>query len=173
VTIFRPLFSSFGALLLLTGVAYPAVVTGLAQVLYPAKSQGSLIRIEGQVRGSRLIGQPTEDPRYFWGRPVGSSTLAASNPELREAVAQRVRLLRASDPANPAPIPQDLVTASASGLDPDLSPEGAQWQAARVAHQRGLGLQPLLHLIEQHTERPMLSPARVNVLALNMALDGR
>nr|WP_320133955.1 potassium-transporting ATPase subunit KdpC [uncultured Holophaga sp.] len=180
----RPLLVSFGALTLLTGVAYPLVVTGLAHLAFPAKAGGSLIRIDGKIRGSSLIAQSTQDPRYFWSRPSptqcfptnasasGGSTLAESNPELARGVAERVRALRASDPTNPEPIPQDLVTASASGLDPDLSPEAARWQAARIARIRGIPREQVLALVAAATHRKVLMPATVNVLELNVALDG-
>lgn len=171
--LFRPLIVSFGSLVLVTGVAYPAVVTGLARITFPWKAQGSLVQVDGQVRGSRLIAQATEDPRYFWCRPSGTATQAPSNPALREAVARRVQFLRESDPGNAAPIPQDLVTDSASGLDPHISPEAAAWQVSRVARLRGMDLKVVQALVDRHTERSLMSPARVNVLELNLALDGR
>ncbi|MBP1626338.1 MAG: K+-transporting ATPase [Holophagaceae bacterium] len=179
----RPLLVSFGALTLITGAAYPAVVTGLARMAFPWKSQGSLIRVQGQVRGSRLIAQATEDPRYFWCRPSststfptnaaasGGSTLAGSNPELAALVARRVQVLRTSDPGNRAPIPQDLVTASASGLDPDISPDAARWQAPRIARVRGLAEGDVLGLVNAHLERRLAGPPCVNVLELNLALE--
>lgn len=179
----RPLLVSFGALTLLTGLAYPAALTGLARLAFPDQAGGSLIRLEGQVRGSRLVAQATEDPRYFWCRPSatgpfpthagasGGSYQAVSNPALAQAVAARAASLRASDPGNLDPVPQDLVTASASGLDPHLSPEGAQWQVPRVARLRGLEAQAVRDLVVRHTVRGALGGAHVNVLELNLALD--
>lgn len=179
----RPLLVSFGALALLTGLAYPAALSGLARLAFPQQAGGSLLVVDGQVRGSRLLGQATEDPRYFWGRPSatgafptnagasGGSYLAPSNPALGEAVAKRVQALQASDPGQSEPIPQDLVTTSASGLDPHVSPEGARWQAPRVARQRHLATTEILALVDQHVQRSPFAPARVNVLELNAALD--
>jgi len=179
----RPLLASFGALALLTGLVYPLALTGLAQVLFPQQASGSLIWVGGQIRGSRLVAQATEDPRYFWCRPSataafpthagasGGSCLAPSNPALAQAVAVRVAALRASDPGNGEPIPQDLVTASASGLDPHISLEGAQWQVRRVARLRGLSPRDVEGLIARRAVRSALGPTRVNVLELNRALD--
>lgn len=180
----RPLLVSFGTLTLLTGLAYPAALTLAARILFPQSSQGSPLVVGGQVRGSRLIAQATEDPRYFWCRPSptggfstnaaasGGSTLAGSGPAFREALDKRIAALRAANPDNPAPIPQDLVTASASGLDPHLSPEGALWQVPRIAKARGLVPGDLEALVRRHIEGGSAAPARVNVLELNGALDG-
>jgi K+-transporting ATPase ATPase C chain len=175
-------------LTLLTGLAYPLTVTGLAQVLFPRQANGSLIVHDGKVLGSRLIGQPFRDPRYFWSRPSatasmpynglasGGSNLGPANPVLRAAVARRIATLRAADPGNTAPVPVDLVTASASGLDPDISPAGAAYQAARIARARGLPLARVQALIDASTrgrQFGVLGEPRVNVLELNLRLDGR
>lgn len=179
----RPLLVSFGALTLVTGLVYPVAITGIARVAFPRQAAGSLVVVDGQVRGSRLIGQATEDPRYFWSRPSpmsdyptnaansSGSTLAVSNPALAEAVTKRLKAVQASDPANPAPVPQDLVTASASGLDPHISPEAARWQVGRVARVRGLEATHLQALVERHVQRSLLGPSVVNVMELNVALD--
>lgn len=175
-------------LTLLTGLAYPLTVTGLAQMLFPRQSDGSLIVRDGKVLGSRLIGQPFRDPRYFWGRPSatasvpynglasGGSNLGPTNPVLRADVARRVAALRAADPGNTAPVPVDLVTASASGLDPDISPAAAAYQVTRVAHARGLPPASVQALIDTSThgrQLGLLGEPRVNVLELNLRLDGR
>lgn len=182
--VLRPLLVSFGALALLTGLAYPAAITLAARILFPRSSQGSLLVLDGRVRGSRLIAQATMDPRYFWSRPSstggfptnasasGGSTLAGSGQAFREALGQRIAALRMANPDNSAPIPQDLATASASGLDPHLSPEGALWQVPRIAKARGIASGDLEALVRRHVEGGALSPARVNVLELNAALDG-
>ncbi len=174
------------AFTLLTGVAYPLLVTGVAQVCFPHAANGSLIAEGGKVVGSELIGQPFGDPRYVWGRPsatspfpcnAGSSSgsnLAVSSSAQREALAQRIARLRAADPENPSPIPADLVTASASGLDPHISPAAAEFQAARVARQRGLPIERVRELIAAATEPRLfglLGEPRVNVLCLNRSLD--
>ena len=178
----RPALSVLLLLTLLTGAGYPLLTTGLAQLLFPAQANGSLL---GD-RGSRLIGQNFTRADYFQGRPSvtadrpynplasGGSNLAASNPQLDKAVAERVAALRAANPQATPAVPVDLVTASASGLDPAISPEAAYWQAPRVASARQLPEAVIEKLIAQHTERPLLAfsgePA-VNVLQLNMALD--
>ncbi len=179
----RPLLASFGALALLTGLVYPAILTGLAGLVFPVPAGGSLRWVEGRVRGSTLVGQATQDPRYFWCRPSsttpfpthaaasGGSTLAPSNPALAEAVARRAQVLREADPGNPEPLPQDLVTASASGLDPHISPEGAHWQARRVARVRVLEVARVEALVNAYVQRSLLGPPQVNVLELNLALD--
>lgn len=183
----RPAIVSLLLFTLLTGLAYPLVVTGLAQVVFPAQANGSLIVQNGKVIGSRLIGQEFTDPKYFWGRPSATSpnaynaaassgsNLGPSNPALTEAVQERIDALRAADPGNTQPIPVDLVTASGSGLDPDISLAAAQYQAPRVARLRGLPLQKVLDLIDQATQGRQLGflgEPRVNVLKLNLALDG-
>jgi potassium-transporting ATPase KdpC subunit len=173
------------AFTLITGVAYPALITAAAGVLFPAAAQGSLIRADGQVRGSLLIGQPFTRPGYFWPRPSATPTpydasassgsnLGPTNPALKEAVAQRVAALRAADPDNTAPVPVDLVTSSASGLDPHISPAAALYQVARVAKARGLAAEQLRALVlarVQPATLGVLGEARVNVLALNLTLD--
>jgi K+-transporting ATPase ATPase C chain len=176
----------FLSLSVLTGLAYPVVVTVVAQGLMPEQANGSLVARQGQAVGSRLIGQPFSDPRYFWGRPSatadtayngvasGGSNLGPTNEALLQAVRERMAALTASDPANAAPIPVDLVTASASGLDPHISPAAARWQVPRVARARGIPEDALLRLVAEHTEGPtlgILGAARVNVLELNLALD--
>jgi K+-transporting ATPase ATPase C chain len=173
-------------LTLVTGVAYPLLVTGIAQTVFPSEAQGSLIVKDSKVVGSRLIGQPFDDPKYFWSRPsatspfadnAGSSTgsnLSPTNPDLVKAVQGRVDALRAADPGNTVPVPVDLVTASASGLDPHISPAAAFYQAPRVAKARKLPPETVRELVERHTERRFLGflgEPRVNVLALNLALD--
>jgi K+-transporting ATPase ATPase C chain len=182
----RPALLSLLLLTLLTGAVYPAVVTGLAQVLFPHQANGSLIVAGGRVAGSELIGQPFDSPRYFWGRPSATapypynaaasagSNLGPTNPALVDSVTGRVRALRAADPGNLQPVPVDLVTASASGLDPDISPAAALYQAPRVARARGLDENALRQLVNQYTVRRqlgILGEPRVNVLELNLALD--
>lgn len=177
------LFLAFAAL---TGLAYPAFITRVAQELLPSQAQGSLVERQGQVVGSRLIGQPFSEPRYFWGRPSataeraydaaasGGSNLGPTNPSLVEAVKRRMTTLVAGDPTNPLPIPVDLVTASASGLDPHISPAAALWQVPRVARVRGIPEDTVYRLVAAHTQEPVLGilgAPRVNVLQLNLALD--
>jgi K+-transporting ATPase ATPase C chain len=182
----RPLLVVFVALSLLTGVAYPVVVTGLAQALFPAQAHGSLVERNGKPVGSLLIGQSFTNPGHFWGRPSATgpqpnnaaassgSNLGPLNPALVEAVQARVQALKAADPQNTAPIPVDLVTASASGLDPHISLAAARYQTQRVALARHLDAPTVVSLIEQATERPLLGVLGepvVNVLRLNMAVD--
>lgn len=179
----RPLIVSFGTLTLFTGLAYPLLITGAAKALFPRQAAGSLIRIDGQVRGSRLIAQATEDNRYFWSRPsatgdfqtnaraTGGSVLASSNPALAEVVAKRIEALRASDPDNQEPIPQDLVTASGSGLDPDISLQAARWQARRIAKTRKIPLDEVLGVIESNTKNNVTGGMVVRVIDLNVYLD--
>ena len=182
----RPALVCFALLTALTGVAYPLLVTGIAQAAFPAQAAGSLILRDGQPVGSSLIGQNFSDPKYIWGRPSatspqpynasnsGGSNQGPLNPALTDAVKGRIEALRAADPGNMAPVPVDLVTASASGLDPHLSVAGAMFQSARVAKARSLPLEQVRQLIEQHSEGRrfgLLGEPRVNVLQLNLALD--
>lgn len=184
----RPAIMVLVLLTLVTGVAYPLLVTGIAQAVFPFQAQGSLVVKEGKVVGSTLIGQPFDDPKYFWSRPsatspfadnAGSSSgsnLSPTNPDLIKAVQGRVDALRAADPGNTAPVPVDLVTASGSGLDPHISPAAALYQVARVARVRKLDPEAVRQLVERHIEGRtlgFLGEPRVNVLALNLALDGK
>jgi len=175
-------------LTILTGLVYPLAVTGVAGVAFPHQAHGSLITHGGRAVGSPLIGQAFSDPRYFWSRPSattpmpynagssGGSNLGPTNPDLARQVKERVAALRAADPGNTRPVPVDLVTASASGLDPDISPAAAEFQVARVARARGLAESAVRDLVSAHT-RPrflgVLGEPRVNVLELNLALDER
>jgi potassium-transporting ATPase KdpC subunit len=172
---------------LLTGVIYPALVTGLAQAMCPHEANGSIIVAGGKPLGSELIGQGFTDARYFWSRPSAAapayngsggtgSNQGPSNPALAEAVKSRVAALQAADPGNTAPIPVDLVTASASGLDPHISPAAAEYQLARVARARGMDPSTIARLLADHTESRdlgLFGEPRVNVLELNLALDGK
>ena len=184
----RPALVILALLSLVTGVAYPLVVTGIAQTVFPFQAQGSLISKDGKVVGSALIGQPFDDPKYFWSRPsatspfadnAGSSSgsnLSPTNPDLVKAVQGRVDALRAADPGNTAPVPVDLVTASGSGLDPHISPAAALYQVSRVAKARKLAPESVQQLVDRHTEGRFwgfLGEPRVNVLVLNLALDGK
>ena len=183
----RPALVILALMTLLTGVVYPLVVTGIGQVVFPWQANGSLIVKDGKVLGSVLIGQPFDDPKYFWSRPSATSpfadnaasssgsNLSPTNPDLIQAVQGRVDALRAADPGNTAPVPVDLVTASGSGLDPHISPAAALYQVARVAKARKLAPETVRQLVERHTEGRFLGflgEPRVNVLALNLALDG-
>ena len=185
-TLIRPALTLFVLLSVMTGLIYPLLVTGISQALFPAEAAGSLILREGKPVGSRLIGQNFTDPKYFWGRPSAmgpypnnaaassGSNLGPLNPALKEAVEARVKALREADPGNTAPIPVDLVTASASGLDPQISPAAAAYQIARVARVRGLPPDAVRTLVAQQTEDRqwgVLGEPRVNVLELNLALD--
>jgi K+-transporting ATPase ATPase C chain len=182
----RPALVLFLLLTLLTGFLYPLLVTGLARLLFPEQAAGSIITRDGHAVGSRLIGQSFSDPRYFWSRPSATTPQpyngAASsgsnqgplNPALLDAVKARVSALRAADPGNSLPVPVDLVTASGSGLDPEISVAAANYQAARVARARGLAPGRVQALIAQHTQGRLLGvlgEPRVNVLELNLALD--
>ena len=184
--ILRPAVVLFCALTLLTGVAYPLVVTGVAHAVFPAQAGGSVTLHGGKPVGSALIGQNFSDARHFWGRPSATGPMpynasASSgsnqgplNPALTDAVKGRIEALRAADPGNTAPVPVDLVTASASGLDPHISPAAARYQAARVAKARSLPVDKVLSLVEQQTETPLLpflGESQVNVLQLNLALE--
>src|SRR6266700_8367342 len=180
----RPAIVSLILLSAVTGLAYPALVTAIAQVVFSYQANGSLIVKDGKVLGSALIGQPFDDPKYFWSRPsatspfgynAGASTgsnLSPTNPDLVKAVQGRVEALRAADPGNAAPVPVDLVTASGSGLDPHISPAAALYQAPRVAKARKLPPETVRELVERHIEGRFLGflgERRVNVLALNLA----
>ncbi len=184
----RPALVILVALTIVTGVAYPLLVTGVAQAVFPYQAQGSLIAKDGKLVGSALIGQPFDDPKYFWGRPSATSpfpynaasstgsNLSPTNPDLVKAVQARVEALRAAYPGNTAPVPVDLVTASGSGLDPHISPAAALYQVARVAKARQLSPEEVRLLVERNTEKRFLGflgEPRVNVLALNLALDGK
>jgi len=184
--ILRPALVLFFILTLLTGIAYPLVVTGVAQSLFPAQAGGSLIQRDGKPVGSSLIGQNFSDPKHFWGRPSATSPMAYNaanssgsnlgplNPALTDAVKGRVEALRAADPGNTAAVPVDLVTASSSGLDPHISPAAARYQVARVAKARGLATERVQGLVDQQTETPLipfLGESQVNVLQLNLALE--
>lgn len=182
----RPALTMLVILTLLTGLAYPLAVTGLAQLFFPDQANGSLIVRDGKVIGSQLIGQYFDKPEYFWPRPSattpfpynaaasGGSNLGPTNPALIEAVKARVAALRAADPGNELPIPVDLVTASGSGLDPHISPAAALYQLKRVARTRGLDENTVQALVTLHTEGRqfgLLGERRVNVLLLNLELD--
>lgn len=188
----RPAFLLLVALTLIAGVAYPLIVTGIAQGAMPGAANGSLISKDSKsgtkAVASRLIGQGFTDPKYFWSRPSatspsaynagasGGSNLGPTNKALTDAVADRVKALREADPDNRAPVPVDLVTASASGLDPHISPAAAAYQVARIAKARNLDAAKVRELVARHTEERqfgILGEARVNVLLLNLALDGK
>jgi len=185
-TLLRPALTLFLLLTLITGVLYPLLVTGIAKAAFPDEAAGSLIVRDGKTAGSRLIGQNFSDPKYFWGRPSATSPMpynasASSgsnqgplNPALTDAVKARIEALKTADPDNALPIPVDLVTASASGLDPQISPAAAAYQIERVARLRGLSPAAVKMLAERNTEGRQWSifgEPRVNVLALNLALD--
>lgn len=184
--LFRPALALLFGLTLVTGAMYPLVVTGFAQLLFPAKAMGSLIIDGDRAVGSSLIGQSFADPKYFWSRPSatspfanngessGGSNLGPLNPALADAVKQRIDALRAADPGNTQPVPIDLVTTSASGLDPHISVAAAEYQLARVARVRGIEVGKLKELLAAHAEGRLLGflgEPRVNVLELNLALD--
>ena len=171
---------------LITGVLYPLAATGLAQVIFPGQANGSLIERNGKPVGSALIGQSFTDAKYFWGRPSATSpnpnnaasssgsNTGPTNPALIDAIKQRIDALHAVDPGNKAPVPVDLITASGSGLDPDISPAAAQYQLARVAQARKLSVSQVQALVDQSTSGRtlgILGEPRVNVLKLNLALD--
>lgn len=185
-SILRPALVLFALLTALTGIAYPLAVTGIAQAVFPQQANGSLVLRDGKPVGSALIGQNFSDPKYVWGRPSATgpypnnasassgSNLGPLNPALAEAVKGRIDALRAADPGNTAPVPVDLVTTSASGLDPHISVAAAQYQAPRVARLRALPLPQVQALVAAHTEGRLfglIGEPRVNVLALNIALD--
>jgi len=181
----RPAIVSLVLLTVLTGGLYPLLVTGAARVLFPRQASGSLILQGGRTIGSELIGQAFSDPKYFWGRPSATtppynaanssgSNLGPLNPDLRKAVSERLNALKQADAGNTAPAPVDLVTASASGLDPHISPAAAFYQVQRVARARGLDEAVVKRLVEsriEHRQLRVLGELRVNVLLLNLALD--
>ncbi len=182
----RPAILSLLLLTLLTGIVYPLFITGLAQLLFPREANGSLIVREDHPAGSALLGQPFEDPRFFWGRPSATkplpynsaasvgSNLGPSNPELTNAVRSRIAALRAADPDNRRPIPVDLVTASGSGLDPHISPSAALYQVPRVAKARGIEEGVVQGLVMAHVrdrDFGILGEPVVPVLELNMVLE--
>jgi potassium-transporting ATPase KdpC subunit len=186
MNLLRPALVSFLLLTLITGVAYPLVVTALAQAVYHGQANGSLLIADGKAVGSELIGQPFSDPRYLWSRPSATSpfayngeassgsNLAPSNPALAKAVQERIDALKAADPTNTMPIPIDLVTASGSGLDPHISPAAAEYQVARVARARKMDEAAVRKLVGQCTEDRqfgIFGEPRVNVLKLNIALE--
>ena len=185
-SLFRPALVLFLVLTLITGVAYPLLVTGIAQVAFPGQAAGSLLVKDGKPVGSSLIGQNFSDPKHFWSRPSatapqpyngvasGGSNLGPLNPALTDGIKSRIDALHTADPTNKAPVPVDLVTASASGLDPDISLAAAFYQAPRVARERGIPLEAVRTLIAAHAHGRwlgILGEPRVNVLELNLALD--
>jgi potassium-transporting ATPase KdpC subunit len=189
----RPALLMLLALTVITGILYPLAVTGVAQAIFPHQANGSLIVLNGKTYGSELIGQQFDEPRYFWGRPsatgdfpynaFNAATLTGSsgsnygplNPALIKAVQSRIGALKAADPSNTAPIPVDLVTASGSGLDPNISVAAAYYQIHRVAQARGMSKADVKALVDEYTsgrQFGFLGEPRVNVLELNLALDG-
>lgn len=188
INILRPAILLFLVLTMITGIAYPLFVTALADAFFPAAAAGSLIVENGKAVGSVLVGQNFSQAKYFWGRPSATapqpyngasssgSNLGPSNPALANAVKGRIAALEAGDPANHLPIPVDLVTASGSGLDPDISPAAALYQVSRVAKARGLDEETVRRLVAEHTKKRqwgIFGEPRVNVLELNLALDAR
>ena len=186
VRLIRPAISLLVIMTMLLGLVYPLAITGLARVTFPRQAEGSLIHKDGKLIGSRLIGQSFSDPKYFWGRPsattpqpyngLGSSgsNLGPLNPALLDQVKANAKALHDADPQNQQPIPVELVTASASGLDPEISPAGARYQAARVGRARSIPLAQVEALIAAHEQGRLLgliSERRINVLELNLALD--
>jgi len=171
---------------LLTGILYPLVITGIAQVAFPRQANGSLIHRDGKPVGSSLVGQPFTDPKYFWSRPSATSpmpynaessrgsNLGPLNADLMKAVQERIAVLRKADPDNKLPIPVDLITSSASGLDPHISPAAADYQVGRVAKARGMDEKVVRQLVAKHTEGRtfgLLGEPRVNVVELNLDLE--
>jgi K+-transporting ATPase ATPase C chain len=183
---FRPALVVFGLLTLLTGIAYPLVVTGVGQAAFHSRVNGSILQSGDRAVGSRLLGQPFSDPKYFWSRPSATGPQAYNgavssgsnqgpiNPALEAAVKDRIAALRAADPSNTAPVPVDLVTASGSGLDPHISPAAAEYQVPRVARMRKMTEADVRKLVTAATDGRtfgILGEPRVNVLELNLALD--
>ena len=182
----RPALSLLVVMMALLGIVYPAVITGIATVAFPRQAAGSLIQRDGTLIGSTLIGQSFADPKYFWGRPSATtpqpyngtastgSNLGPLNPALIDAVKANAKALRDADPDNQQRIPVELVTASASGLDPEISPAAAHYQAGRVARARGIAPAQVEALIAAHQQGRLLGfigEPRINVLDLNLALD--
>lgn len=185
---FRPAVVLFGTLTLICGVLYPLAVTGIGKIAFPSEASGSMVERNGKAIGSALIGQSFSSPQYFWGRPSATGPMpnnasgssganqGPTNAALADAVKGRVDALKAADPSNAAPIPVDLVTASASGLDQEISVAAARYQAGRVARARNLPRDKVVALVQAHTAPQYLGffgEARVNVLALNLALDAQ
>jgi len=185
-TIVRPAVLLLVVLTVITGIAYPLVITGIARVAFSSAADGGILTRDGEPVASRLIGQSFADPKYFWSRPSatapqpyngmasGGSNQGPLNPALIESVKQRIAALRAADPGNTQPVPVDLVTASASGLDPHLSVAGIEYQLPRVARVRHMAPENIRKLVAQYTERKslgFLGEVRVNVVQLNLALD--
>jgi K+-transporting ATPase ATPase C chain len=185
-TLLRPVVVLFIALTVVTGIVYPVVVTAIGQAVFPSQANGSIIEKDGKPVGSALIGQQFDAPYYFWGRlsattpnpynaqNSGGSNIGPTNPALADEVKGRLAALHDADPTNTAPVPVDLVTSSGSGLDPDISPAAADYQAGRVAKARGLALEQVQELIARNTsgrQLGVLGEPRVNVLELNLALD--
>lgn len=186
MSVLRPTLAIFFLLTLVCGVAYPFMITGIGKLAFPAQVDGSLVSRDGKTVGSALIGQAFTSPQYFWGRPSATGPMANNaaassgsnqgplNPALIDAVKGRIDALRALDPDNALPIPIDLVTASASGLDPEISLAAAHYQIGRIARERELDKASVQQLIDAHQQQPwlgFLGEPRVNVLALNLALD--
>ena len=184
----RAAIVSLIAFTVVTGIVYPLIVTGIAQVIFPSQANGSLIAKDGKLVGSSLIGQPFDDPKYFWARPSATSpfpdnagassgsNLSPTNPALVKAVLDRVDALRAADPGNTAAVPVDLVTASGSGLDPHISPAAALYQVSRVAKARKMDPQAVQQLVDRNTDGRWLGifgEPRVNVLQLNLSLGSK
>ena len=179
----RPAVVSLVSLTILTGVAYPLVITGIARLAFPRQAGGSVVALDGKIVGSSLIAQPFTDPKYLWPRPSSAGTngydatassgsnLGPTNPALTDAVKGRIEALHKADPGNDAPVPIDLVTASGSGLDPDISAAAARYQASRIAKARGATADDINRLIADHTSNSVLGSDTVNVLEINLALD--
>jgi K+-transporting ATPase ATPase C chain len=186
LAIIRPAVTLFLIMTVLTGIVYPFAVTGIAQLLFPDRAAGSLVMAQGHAVGSRIIGQSFTDPKYFWSRPSATapqpynalassgSNLGPLNPALTDAISARIAALKAADPTNTLPVPVDLVTASASGLDPEISIAAARYQAPRVARMRSLDPAAVQSLVDAHAQGRLfglVAEPRINVLELNLALD--
>jgi K+-transporting ATPase ATPase C chain len=182
----RPALIVFALLTVVTGIAYPVLVTGLGQAAFGRQANGSLVESAGRVVGSELMGQSFSSPKYFWGRPSATgpqpnngavssgSNQGPLNPALEQAVKDRITALRAADPGNDLPVPVDLVSASGSGLDPQISPAAAEFQVSRVARARNVSRERVRELVQQATEGRtfgILGEPRVNVLEVNLLLD--